>query len=349
MSLKINEEALIKEKFATLSQHYELLGTRLKNSLETLLNKLQIPFHKIEFRVKSFDSFFHKIKRYDQKDPFNQIDDICGLRIICFYYSDLFRINQRIKDEFDVLEFDIKSTDIDIAKFAYRSWHYILKFKEEWINELEDTTHSDFRAEIQLRTISMHTWAEIEHEISYKQDIPTSDIMKRHLSKISALLEMVDEQFDQIREERAQYLDSLRFQPRVDFKTLELSFENFQKLLDAYYPYRVSSLKDSTMLYHEITQLGVNMKDLVYQIKRSKEILPVIEEDRRLELLLAEQKFVTDEERLLKLGPLKMHQSGALRIILYIFHDRYWESKRGDVPINAANFINKWRAKLRGP
>ena len=341
-----SDRILIKEEFEQISQSYKLLGNKIKTKLEDLLNKHKIPVHKIELRIKSFNSFCHKIKRFSYNDPFNQINDICGLRVICFYYSDLFRISKIIKDEFKVLESDIKGSNIEIAEFGYRSWHYIIRVKEEGINRKTYLDFHNFRAEIQLRTIIMHTWAAIQHEISFKKEYPVSDNVLRRFSIISALLEMIDEQFDQLREDQSQYMDSLTFKP-LNFEKLDFTFRNFQKILDAYFPYRVSSMNESKILYYEITHLGFDIMELLNLIERAKEILPVFEEDFR-KLLLAEKKVLeTDEEKLLRLVPLKSHQVGALRIILNIFSDRFWEAKRGDMPLNYANFIIKWRLKLR--
>lgn len=158
------------------------------------------------------------------------------MRIICLYHSDLFRISEIIKEEFKVVEFDIKSTDIEIAKFGYRSWHHLIRIKEHGTKECECPDFHNFLAEIQLRTIIMHIWAAIEYEISFKKDIPIFDRMIRRFSIISALLEMIDEQFDQLREEQNQIVDSFRYQPRIRFKKLDLIFKNFQKILDAYFP-----------------------------------------------------------------------------------------------------------------
>jgi len=354
MSSNMTKEALVKKKFSIISQHYELLGNRLKKKLIELLEKNHIPYISVKFRVKSFDSFYHKIKKYnDDIDPFKRIDDICGLRIICYYYSDLFRINQLIQDEFgeQIQEFDTKipSSELEIVKFGYRSWHYLLKLEEEWIKDIGCEAYSNFRAEIQVCTSIMDAWGTIEHELSYKKDIPISDNMKRRFARISALLEMVDEQFDKLREEKRQYLDSRTFKSRDGFEKLELTFENFQKMLNAYFPYRVSSLNQSKRLYHDISQVEVDMKDLVNCIEKAKDILPVIEEDIR-KLFLAQNKLTADDKKLLKMAPYKQNQVGALRNILWIFHDGFWKSQR--IKLDHHDWyvflIIKWRKKLRG-
>ncbi|MCK4848505.1 MAG: hypothetical protein KAT16_05750 [Candidatus Heimdallarchaeota archaeon] len=351
MSSEIIEEVIIKKKYSIISRHYELLGNRLKEKLIELLEKNHIPFITVRFRVKAFDSFFQKIKKSDNKDPFDRINDICGLRIICYYYSDLFRISQLIRDEFknQILDFDAKMprTEKEIVQFGYRSWHYLLKFNDEWIKDIVNEGQYNFRAEIQIRTSIMDAWGSVEHALAYKKDIPISSGMKRRFARISALLEMVDEQFDQLREEKEQYLDSRTFKSHIDFDNQELTFENFQKLLDTFFPYRTSSYNDSQKLFLEITESNVRMKDLVFHIKRAKEILPVLEEDTR-KLFLAQNKLPPEQERLLRMLPLKQNQVGAVRNILLIFHDGFWEVQRVNVPEFLANFTIKWRNKLRG-
>jgi len=353
MSTEITEKDLIKKKYSIISRYYELLGKRLKEKLEKLLEEKHISYITVKFRVKDFDSLFHKVKKLGSEDPFNRINDICGLRIICYYHSDLYKISKLIQDEFKklILEFDTKlpSTEMEMVKFGYRSWHYLLKFNDEWIKDIAYKGRYIFRAEIQIRTTIMDAWGFVEHQLAYKKEIPISDRMKRRFGRISALLEMVDEQFDQLREEKERYLNSRTFKSHVDFREQELNFENFKNFLDSFFPYRTSSINDSQELYLGITESDVNMKDLVNHSKRAKEILPVLEEDTR-KTFLAQNKLPPEQEKLLKMGPFRLDQVGALRVILLIFHDGFWESQRKQLDDHDwyVLFILKWRKKLRG-
>ncbi|MCX6800468.1 MAG: hypothetical protein NT091_04965 [Candidatus Falkowbacteria bacterium] len=173
---KINKENL--EKIYNIKkENFEKLATNLKTHLSLRLNNKDISFSDVHFRVKSFESFWGKIisKQYFN-EPFEEIDDICGLRIIYYYPTDCGRIIKLIKDEFEIIETINKIQELDFNQFGYRSNHFIIKPKSKVDQHPNLIGLEDLRAEIQIRTILMHAWAEIEHKLAYKSknQIPDS-------------------------------------------------------------------------------------------------------------------------------------------------------------------------------
>ena len=61
--------------------------------------------------------------------------------------------------------------------------------------------YADFKVEIQIRTILMHAWAEIEHRLAYKKQAHIPSHLRRKFSRISAKLEEADEQFEELIQE----------------------------------------------------------------------------------------------------------------------------------------------------
>lgn len=92
----------IKEQYNKLQFRYTRLGKNLEEALKSFLETEKIPFLNVYYRVKDFDSFFEKIGRKKYKDPFNEIEDFCGIRIICYYASDIEKIEKIIKNELNV-------------------------------------------------------------------------------------------------------------------------------------------------------------------------------------------------------------------------------------------------------
>ncbi|MEM6338092.1 MAG: (p)ppGpp synthetase, partial [Bacteroidota bacterium] len=74
-------------------------------------------------RIKTFESFWGKIERKGYDDPFSEIEDICGIRVVCYYTSDIDRIATIINDEFEVKESLDKSSALGSDRFGYRSNH----------------------------------------------------------------------------------------------------------------------------------------------------------------------------------------------------------------------------------
>ena len=90
-------------EYHELKPKYEKLSDNLKNALMQFLSDQSIDVFDVEKRVKTFDSFKKKISRRSFKKPFDEIEDICGIRIICYYQTDLEKINSIIKNELIIL------------------------------------------------------------------------------------------------------------------------------------------------------------------------------------------------------------------------------------------------------
>ena len=100
--MEFNEN--IKSEFDNRLTSYHKLGDEVTKSIKQLLNDAKIEYYDVNFRIKSFKSFEEKIERKNYQSPFEQIFDICGIRIICFYLSDIEKINEIIRSEFNIKE-----------------------------------------------------------------------------------------------------------------------------------------------------------------------------------------------------------------------------------------------------
>lgn len=225
----------ISKEFSEKKERYNRLGQNITDALKTFLNEANIPYLDIYYRIKKFDSFYEKIERKKYKSPFNEIEDICGIRVICYYNSDLDKINSIIKNEFEVLEEQNKSDLLSAKEFAYRSHHFVVKTNKGWQSAPNYRNLGDFKAEIQVRTILMHAWAEIEHKLNYKNDAQVPDKFQRKLFRLSAKFEEADEQFEELRigidtyktELKSKIKESNEFNLSQDF-----NLESFKAFID---------------------------------------------------------------------------------------------------------------------
>ena len=88
MSKPLDKEAL-REQYEQLGSAHARLEQVLKSDLKLSLDQAGIKVLTIESRVKGFDSFWGKVQRVRCGNPLQDIGDICGLRVICYYPSDL--------------------------------------------------------------------------------------------------------------------------------------------------------------------------------------------------------------------------------------------------------------------
>jgi ppGpp synthetase/RelA/SpoT-type nucleotidyltranferase len=183
--------------------YYKRMCVRVGEILQRALNKEQIrTFPPLEnFRVKDFESFYSKIIRNSyESEFFNKIEDIAGVRIICIYFDDLDRIGDLIANNFIVERKDRKSELPFKAgkESGYLSDHYIVTLSKT--NELSsDQDLMKIKCEIQARTVLMHGWATVSHELNYKK---TPGLNKKHLREmiaVSSLLYVADQRFDAYR------------------------------------------------------------------------------------------------------------------------------------------------------
>jgi len=131
------------------------------------------PIDHIKSRVKSIDSLLEKLRRkniqINMENIRENIEDIAGIRIICSFESDVYKIAELIKKQEDIT-FVREQDYIAFPKpNGYRSYHMIIKVPVYLIDRVELV-----KVEIQIRTDAMDFWASLEHKARYKYkgDVP---------------------------------------------------------------------------------------------------------------------------------------------------------------------------------
>jgi hypothetical protein len=111
-------------------------------------------------------------------------------------------IGDCIREEFDVIEHTDHSSKLyQDERFGYQSEHYLVRINRKRIGLPEYEPHRGLVAEVQVRTILQHAWAEIEHDIQYKASITTPDTIRRKFMSLAGLLEIADREFQAIQDE----------------------------------------------------------------------------------------------------------------------------------------------------
>lgn len=334
MPMKRFDKETFRREYNEKCPNYERLARNLVQAFKTFLEDAGIDILGVVYRIKEFDSFCDKIQRKGYKNPFQEIEDICGLRIICYYPSDLKRITQIIATEFNVKESIDKATQLEPDRFGYRSLHFVLTVKKDWLKAPNYRGLNGLKAEVQVRTILSHAWADIEHKLAYKKTEHVPDRFKRKLSQLSALFEVADEQFDILRKEREEYTKQLVSAEVVESGRFdvnqEMNLDSLQAFLDFYFPDRKKSIEWTGELLDEIIKFDVSIGDLVKDFEKTKDILPLME---------------GEEAELLGLRKgLKSAQVGAVRDILDLTNNEYEKNHR--MPKEVRRLRKKWRAKL---
>jgi len=184
----------LRKEYDLRSEKYKRLSDEVTFIIERELRSQQIPYHDISARVKSFDSFIDKARRQESDAPFEAIVDICGIRTICLFLSDLQRIGEIIESHFVIHTKDDKIyAEPDV--FGYLSVHYVASLPATVSGPRYDDL-KELKFEIQLRTIAMHAWDTISHYLDYKSPNAIPSSLKKDFSALSALFYVADTHFE---------------------------------------------------------------------------------------------------------------------------------------------------------
>jgi putative GTP pyrophosphokinase len=173
---------------------YDKLAEEANYILDEEIEEQQIKIHSISSRVKEEESFLQKVERKQSVDPFKDIKDLVGIRVVCLFLSDIKKIENIIKENFELMDEDNKISSNQL-EFGYMSYHYIVKLKDEYQGPRYRNI-TDIPFEIQVRTISMDAWANISHYLDYKTDNDVPAELRKDFNAISGLFYVADTHFE---------------------------------------------------------------------------------------------------------------------------------------------------------
>ncbi|NUY82707.1 hypothetical protein HUK80_17525 [Flavobacterium sp. MAH-1] len=257
---------------------YERLGKNVSESIQILLDSSNIKMLSVIYRVKEVESFVEKIERKGYEHP-NEVEDVCGVRIICYYQKDVNRIIEILEKEFDVHESVNKQENLKYDQFGYRSHHVMASIKKDWEKTPNFKGLSVLRCEIQVRTVLMHAWAEIEHNLAYKNEAQTPEQFRRKLYRISAKLEEADEQFEDLKKESEEYRRELHNRKSDFYKDAELNIDSLQAFMDSNFPKRKKDIESTGVLLNELISHNISLSDLAEAWIKVKPHFSKIEND----------------------------------------------------------------------
>ncbi len=174
------------------------------------------PIEHIKARIKSPESIVKKLKRHGRESTIenmvNHINDIAGIRIICSFTSDIYRIAEMIREQKDIKVIGTKDYITYPKASGYRSYHMIVTVPVYLSDRIVDA-----KVEVQIRTVAMDFWASLEHKIHYKLEGDAPEHVKSELIECARMVMDLDarmlslnEEILQISEEKAQERERLR-------------------------------------------------------------------------------------------------------------------------------------------
>lgn len=150
------------------------------------------PIEYVKTRLKTPESIVKKLKRYGHEDSIQNMieycNDIAGIRIVCSFTSDIYRLAEMIGKQSDITVISIKDYIKNPKPSGYKSYHMIVTIPIFLSDRMVDT-----KVEIQIRTIAMDFWASLEHKIYYKFEGHAPSYISHDLQECSKIVSELDE------------------------------------------------------------------------------------------------------------------------------------------------------------
>ena len=177
----------LQQQFLEMSHLYDGAIREIRTRLEILDREFNIryasnPIHHIDSRLKSPRSIIEKLERkgwpVSVESAEEHLNDIAGVRIVCNYIDDIYRLANMLVRQQD-LELVCQKDYIRKPKpNGYRSLHLVLRVP------VFLSSHTELvPVEVQIRTIAMDFWASLEHQLRYKSDVEATAPLKERLQR----------------------------------------------------------------------------------------------------------------------------------------------------------------------
>lgn len=158
------------------------------------------PIEHIKSRIKSSESIVKKLRRYNLESTIENmvehVNDIAGIRVICSFSSDIYRIAEMISNQNDIKVLSIKDYIKTPKPSGYRSYHMLITVPVYLSDRIVHT-----KVEVQIRTVAMDFWASLEHKINYKFEGDVPEHIKAELVECAQMITDADSRMLQLNEE----------------------------------------------------------------------------------------------------------------------------------------------------
>lgn len=178
---------------------------QVETKLEVLNDEFQHvhrynPIEHIKSRIKTSESIVKKLKKNKYESTITNmvehVNDIAGIRVICSFTSDIYRIADMISNQKDIKVLSVKDYITYPKASGYKSYHMIIAIPVYLSDRIVET-----KVEIQIRTVAMDFWASLEHKIHYKFEGNAPEHIKNELVECARMVSDLDARMLSLNEE----------------------------------------------------------------------------------------------------------------------------------------------------
>ena len=175
---------------------------QLETKIEVINNEFKTlhkynPIEHVTSRIKSKESINKKLQKkgleLTQENLVKTINDIAGIRIICSYKKNIYKIVEMIENMQDITILKKKDYVTTPKESGYSSYHLIVSVP---VSLSMGTIN--VKVEIQIRTMAMDFWASLEHKIRYKYDKQIPKGIRKELKECAKMTQKLDKRMSHL-------------------------------------------------------------------------------------------------------------------------------------------------------
>lgn len=318
----------LKDEYLSKQSYYNEFKDLICQKIGSFRDETGINFE-IQSRVKNVESFLKKVLKKNYSDPWVEIKDLIGIRIIAPYESEILKIDEIIRQRFKIHSRENKLHSLEYNQLGYLGIHFEVSLLE--IENKEEQYYAEGICEIQLHTQAQNLWATISHQLSYKPLKKPQTEIRRSIYRLIALIELFDKEVSNVQEV---ILDQPDFPEAKILKQLEKHFCVF-----------LNKEFDREFSMQNIAVLKVLLRD--EDIDDFDEIIDAFIEDNRQKLSSIFRQYSEDQRDSYKI--LMLLQPESLLIFERLDKNRFEliELWKDFLPLELLSFLaNVWGTSL---
>lgn len=190
----------LREHYLHELPRYETLAKRVELVLRAVARDVGMVC-RFDSRAKEVDSFLKKALVKFYADPYEEIRDKAGARVIAPFYAQVEELEWLIRERFFVEHHENKRSALSYDQLGYLGVHFEVRLRPEDLGEGEGEL-GELVCEIQLHTGAQSAWAEVSHDLLYKPagGSGPSDEHQRSVYRLVAFVEVFDEEAGRARD-----------------------------------------------------------------------------------------------------------------------------------------------------
>lgn len=207
------------KRFESARKAYiRIIGSLLRNADVGEVTKIEGRVKNKEESIKKFQRKY-QIKLEADDQPYeikDYLSDLIGIRIICLYEDQIEMVSKVLKRHFKIIDVTDKISAIESTEdsFGYKGLHMDLTLNDQMSSLPKYHPYADYHFEVQIRSLIQDAWSVLDHKIKYKKSIPND--LKRRINILSALFELADREFKEIRNATMELIQKAKVAPISD-------------------------------------------------------------------------------------------------------------------------------------